>query len=686
MAVYEQQVQQSECGLACLAAILKMLGSKRDLRSLRHSFDASSRGSDLNYLKEVAAKLGFQSRALKLTKKDVKDLKVPAIIHWNFDHFVVLKKIKGKRFHIFDPAIGNRILDYDRFFQSFTGVALELEKSKDFTNKSGGQSKKLKLSSLINLNSNVKAAFLQSFVLFALAEFFILITPLYMKFTLDQGITGMNLKVVFIVSLAFGVFTVANIITEYLKNRSMLRLNLLMGWDLSIRIFSHMIRLPLKWFDKRILADVLSRYDSLEHIKSIIANGGVTAILNGTFMLVLIWILFLASTQMAMITIGGVLLSSLIKLLTLRKTLALSGDVLFSSITEKTRRIETIKGIQSIKSMNSEVKVESEWFNAFAENINAQEKSSVFNAIISSITKGVDGIFLILILYWGVVNFQASVISIGTIFAFLTYRILFITRFNALIDVVIQFLLLSLHTKRISDIALEQTEIDLNIPDSNQIPEGHIELKNISFSYSGYDQRIIENADFKASSGEFVSIIGASGKGKSTVLKIIMGFYPPLAGEILFDGIPGKNLGFHNLRKHIGCVMQNDQIFQGSIAENVSFFAEEIDDDRIRECLRLAEILEDVDQLPMRTNTEVGNAFSAGQTQRILIARALYKDPKILLLDESTSNLNVEIESKILNNIRCLNKTIIMVSHRPNIGDMSDRQYKVVNKKTIEME
>jgi len=475
------------------------------------------------------------------------------------------------------------------------------------------------------------------------------------------------------------IFVLINTINEYMKEKTFLKLNLMIGWDMTIRLFMHMIRLPMKWFDSRVLADILTRFDSLEPIKSLLTNGAITTILNGIFLVFIYLFLNWLSPNLSYIVLAGAVIPACIKVLSLPRTLELSAESLLSGIREKTRKIETIKGIQSIKTMSGEIKMESKWLNSFSDLISTMEKNNSFGIIINTLIKTFENVFLVFIVYFGVTGILDGVLSVGTLFAFISYRMIFLGRFNAVIDILIQIKLLSLHTRRLADLVLEKTDLE-NIPESRTDLSGTIEVKNLFFTYSGYDEAVIHNLNLKVNSGDFIAISGPSGCGKTTFLKILLGLYQPNNSKILFDGVPAKSIGFHNLRNDIGCVLQNDQLFKGSIAENISFFSEEYNPKRLYDCLKIVEFDQDVKKLPMGLNTEVGEYFSAGQKQRLLMARALYKKPKILVLDESTSNLNMDLEQKVIKNIKELNLTVIAVSHRTSIIELSDRKFYFTNK------
>ncbi len=673
---YDLQIQQSECGLACIAAILKHKGSSLSLRDLRSKFNISSRGASLSDLKDISAKVGLITRAMKVDFHELKSLKLPAILHWNFNHYVVLEKVKKNKFYIFDPTVGHREVSRSEFLDCFTGVALEVSGNKSF--EANIEQKSLKLSSFIRFSSDVKKTFLLAFSFFFLTEIFVLLTPIFLRFTIDQSVNNGSLELVFFVCISFGLFAVINSFTDYLKERALIRLNLLFSWDMTIRLFMHLLRLPMKWFDKRTLADILTRFDSLEPIKSLLSSGTITSLLNGVFLIVLTVLLFWLSYHLAIVVIMGTITYSLIKFLTLRKTLNLAADAFLAGINEKTKKIETVKGIQSIKTSSGESNVESEWFNVYSHVISTNEKDVIFSSKVKVINKMIDNIFFVIVIYFGVSLILSNMISVGTLFAFLAYRGMFAGRFNALIDIYIQIKLISIHTNRIADLVLEEKDEDIHI--SNIDIKGSIQIKDLAFTYSNFEDTIFQNVTFEVGAGELVSIIGKSGCGKSTFLKVILGLYNSNYGEIIYDNISLKNIGPQLLRKKIGTVLQSDCLFEGSVADNVSFFSEVIDDEKINKCLELACIKEDVYKLPMGLNSEVKKTFSAGQSQRLLLARALYKDPKILILDEATSNLNEEIENKILNNIRDLNITTLMVSHKPQIAKFSDKVYDFENK------
>ena len=456
------------------------------------------------------------------------------------------------------------------------------------------------------------------------------------------------------------------------------------------RLFHHMMRLPLPWFQRRRLADALSRFESIQPVRTLFANGLVASVIDGLLAIVTMVMMIVFAWKLALVAAAGLLAYVLIRLAAMSVTLQLAGDALMADIAEKGIRIETIRAMQTIKVMGAETQREADWSNRFAETIRTSQKNAFAQLGFSSLQTTADTLSNVVIIYLGASAVIDNTMTVGVLFAFVAYKAQFLSRAQGLFETVVNWRMLDLHSDRIADIAL--TPIEANIDDMGtglQEMHGDVEISNLAFRYSAQEPVVFQGVNLKIKSGEFIAVIGPSGAGKSTLVKVLCGLYPATAGEIRIDGLPLSAWGPRTVRRNLGVVMQDDELIAGSIAENVAFFAEEIDMDFVWTCLTMASIDEEVRAMAMRAETfvgDMGSSLSGGQKQRILLARALYRRPKILILDEATSHLDVGRERVINEAIVAQRSTRIIVAHRPETIAAADRILVLANGQLTELQ
>ncbi|WP_133150127.1 peptidase domain-containing ABC transporter, partial [Vibrio splendidus] len=343
---------------------------------------------------------------------------------------------------------------------------------------------------------------------------------------------------------------------------------------------------------------------------------------------------------------------------------------------EDTIFLESVRGIQTLKLFSQEGHRLNKWLNNYSEVINLGIKKGKLNIAEGVITGLILGLESIVIIYMGALIVIDGELSVGMLLAFIAYKGQFTSSSSAFISKWLSFKMLSVHLERLSDIALESKENYKKKHDNISRSLGHIRVEGIGFKYSSKSNWVFRNISFEVQSGECVAIAGASGCGKSTLMKILLGLLKPTEGKIYLDGIDISQISISSYREQFAAVMQNDTLLSGSVVENITLFSQYYDEDKLKACCQDSCILEEIQALPMQYHTPVGDmgsSFSGGQLQRICLARALYRSPAILCLDESTSHLDVENESVINYNLRNKDMTIILIAHREETIESADR-------------
>ncbi len=669
------QSEVSECGLACLSICSSILGAELDMSTLRRKYHNSQRGVDLNQLIALASTLDMQCRPVRCEPEDLRHLTLPAILHWKLNHFVVLERVSRTRFHIIDPAHGSMTLDRTELSDAFTGVAVEVNTTPSFRPRK--QRSPLNIWSMLRFRGGIGTALIHTLVYSVILQCFVLLSPFFMQLAVDEGILRNDSNFLITLSVGFAFVAIFNSVAEAMRGVTLQRASALMGWDMSRRLFHHMVSLPLTWFHRRRLADALSRMESIDPIRQLVSNGLIGAILDGVLALGIIIFMFIYSPVIALVALCSSFIYVLVKLASLPISMKVGMASLQAGIAERGTRIETLRAMQSIKTMGGEFTRESLWANKYANLVRASLQTAYLQIGIGASRTLLDGLSMVIIIYLGTNAVLKGEFTIGALYAVVAYRQQLSTRLATLVDQCISWRLTELHSDRIADIALHPSEDGFDKdPTRAELIEGQIELRSVYFQYAAQEPPVLKDISLKINVGEFVAITGPSGCGKSTLVKVLTGLYPPSAGEVLFDGTSISAWGARVVRQRIGVVMQDDELLTGSILENISFFADCPDVDYAWHCLEIAAIREDVQRMPMQLETlvgDMGSTLSGGQKQRLLLARALYRQPAVLVLDEATANLDLAREQTIFFSLNALNATRILITHRPDTLRLANR-------------
>jgi ATP-binding cassette subfamily B protein RaxB len=668
------QSEASECGLACIAMVASFHGHRIDLNTLRRRHPVSLNGVTLRGLIQLAGQLRLAGRALRFEPSDLRQLRLPAILHWDMTHFVVLKAVGGGGITIHDPASGERRLSLEEAARHLTGVALELTPTVGFER--ADERARLPLSAFLGHASGLGHPMAQVFALSVALEILLLAAPFYLQITVDEVIARGDLDLLMVLALGFGLLTLITVATSALRSHVILVLQNLMHYQMGARLFHHLIRLPLAWFEKRHVGDVLSRFGSIEPIRNLLAQGLIAAAIDGLMAVATLVMIFIYSPLLAAVVLVALGLYTVLRLALFRMLRQRSEEAIRSKATESSTFIETIRAVQSLKLFNRESEREGQWLNRHAEVVNANLRLGRAGITFRTLNDVVFGIENILVVYIAARLAIANELTVGMIFAFMAYKRHFTGKTVALVEAAIDLRLLGLHLERLSDIALSPAEPghDRALIDGRNLG-GRIELRGVSFRYAETERFVLKDVNLVIEPGRFVTITGPSGGGKTTLVKIMLGLLEPSSGEVLVDGIPLPVLGARAYREQVAAVMQEDQLLSGSIADNICFFDPGFDQDWMMESARLASVHDEIMAMPMAYNSlvgDMGSSLSGGQKQRVLLARALYRRPRILFLDEGTAHLDVERESQINRALRRLDMTRISVAHRPGMTEGAD--------------
>ncbi|GAB59881.1 peptidase domain-containing ABC transporter [Rheinheimera nanhaiensis] len=659
------QSETAECGLACIAMVANHHGHKLDLTTLRNRYSVSLKGANMQQLMLLANQLNMTARALKLDLDDLKKLRTPCILHWEMNHFVVLKKVHRNGITILDPAMGERRLSVAEVDKAFTGVALELTPGIEF--KKIDERAQLGLTAFWSKMQGVVPALIKLFALSLLLQIFALASPYYTQLVVDEVIVSQDQPLLTALALGFSLVMLIQVVVSVLRSWISLHLGIMMSMQMVTNLFRHLLHLPMSFFEKRHMGDITSRFGSLSAVQTLLTNSLVEGILDGIMVVIVFAMMYLYSPQLSLVVVIVVMLYGLIRWAFYWPMRQLTEESIVAGAKEDSVFMETIRGMQSIKLFGQQTQRLNIWQNRHAEAINSGYRLAKWGISASTANQLLFGIEGILIVYLAAHAVMDGSMTVGMLFAFMAYKSQFTGRMSALIGLVVQVKMTKLHLDRLADIALTDKEDEGSASDGREL-SGQLSLSNISFRYANNDPLLFNGLNLEVQAGENVAIIGPSGTGKTSLMKIMLGLLPAESGKVEVDGVDIRHLGLRHYRSQIAAVMQDDQLMSGTLAENISFFDSQMDMQQVIACAQLAGIHQDIAAMQMGYNAlvgDMGSSLSGGQKQRLLLARALYRKPKILFMDEATSHLDVQLEHYVNQAIKQLNMTRIIIAHRP---------------------
>lgn len=669
------QTEAAECGVACLAMIIGYHGQPCEITELRRQLSVSLKGTSLKHLVGMAERLGFAARPLRLELAELRQLSTPCILHWDLHHFVVLAKVTGDAIVIHDPAVGVRRVPISEVSRHFTGVALELTPVGELAPAKAPE--RIRLRSILGRVVGLRRSIGQLLALALAIEVFAVVSPLFMQWVVDHALVGADRDLLLVLALGFGMLLLLRTMVSAMRGWIVIVLGASLKVQGRTNIFSHMIHLPSSYFEARHLGDVVSRFCSQDAILQTLTTDVVEAVLDGLLVVVTLTIMFMFAPSLTVIAIIGALLYGLLRWASYTPLRHASAEAIVWGARRDSHVLETLRGVKTIKLFNGQDSRRIHWMNLLIEATNRQLTTQKLQLLVRTANGLLIGVLAIAVVWLGANLVLEKQMSIGMLLAFIAYKDQFLSRVSNLIDRAVDLSMLRLHAERLADIALTKPEPRGAPADAAEIGRPvAIEVRNLRFRYSETDAWVLDRLSFRIEPGETVAIVGASGCGKTTLLKILTSLLSPTEGELLVDGQSLGSLGATRWRSMIGVVMQDDQLFAGSVADNICFFSDQPDRRRIEECARLAALHDEITAMPMGYNTligDMGTVLSGGQKQRVLIARALYRQPGVLLLDEATSDLDVANEKLVNAAIRATRVTRIIVAHRPETIRSADR-------------
>jgi ATP-binding cassette subfamily B protein RaxB len=667
------QSEAPECGIACVAMIAGFHGFRTDLSAMRMRLSPSMKGVTLQHIAAIAGTMKMSLRGVQAPLQGLGRLRLPAILHWDMNHFVVLTRVDGNRIVVHDPARGKRVLLLSEASRHYTGVAAELTPTSGFAPRD--EREKITAWHLMGSLHGLQGSLMQVILLSLVLEVFAIASPFFVQIVVDRVVVGRDEILLTLLGLGFGLLVVMQVATTAVRGWLGVYLSTTLNMRLLDSLFGQLLRLPLVWFEKRNIGDIVSRFRSLDAIQRTLTLTFLESIIDGVMVLLTVVVMFWYSPLLAAIVLVAAALYGLARWVFYGPQRRALDEQLVHEGRSSTHFIETLRGMMAIKLNLREAARRAAYQNMVVEHVNAGvvvQNLTILHRAANGLIFGLENVAVI---WLGTVLVMQGHFSVGMLFGFLSFKLLFLTRVNNLVDKAIDFKMLDLHAERIADIALAQPE---PAPSSTaHAPDAplHIRAKGLGFAY-GIEGFTFRNVDFSVRPGETVAIVGPSGSGKTTLVKVLVGLLDRTEGEVEANGRDLRDWDRSAYRSQLGVVMQDDQLFVGTLEDNISFFDPQYHPNLIRAAAAVAGIDEEIQAMPMQYNTIVGSlgtALSGGQKQRVLLARALYRKPHIVFLDEAFDQLDLARERDITERLKHWGVGLVIVSHRPETVRNVDR-------------
>jgi ATP-binding cassette subfamily B protein RaxB len=663
-----RQSTATECGLAAVAMVAGYFGASVDLVQLRRRFPVSAQGATLAGITNVCRALSLSTRGVRCGLSEISKLRTPCILHWRLDHFVVLKAARRDHLLVHDPSRGVVKVSFAMAADAFTGIALEVGRARGF--RRARRPAKLKLASLMSCGAEEYRQFAAGLLLALVAETLLLVSPLYLQVTIDQVLVNGDRQLLNTLLAGFSLLLVFQVGAGTMRQLTFQYLSHVTVFDTSARVLHQLLQRSLNWFRSRDLGDVQHRILAMRHVQEFIVHAAPALVIDVLFITLITILMAVYDPLITCLVIAVTIAWCLWRAAILPVNLRLSQDIAAAEATVQTHFLETLRASQTVKMLAGEAVRESEWRGLFADATNARLRAGNLRILDSALRQLLFNGLRLAVIYWLARASLDGRMSIGMVSAFAAYLGMFVTRGGGIVDRIIEYRLLDVPLSRLEDIVFsgapsERQRTRRSLPRERNMARD-IALNNVAFRYSSEERIILRDCTCHIEHGSFVAIAGCSGSGKSTLLRLIAGIETPEAGELRIGGVRLPDMDVSIFRQQTGTVFEDDCLMKGSIAENIALFADDPDPEAIRRAAVAAGIAADIEAMPMNYLTRIGDlgsSLSKGQSQRVLLARALYRQPRLLLLDEATSGLDRDSERRVVDSLRRLKITRIAVTH-----------------------
>lgn len=659
--------------MACLAAITRAHKGGSNLAELRQVFPSAARGTSLGQLIELAQAQGMNARPVQLDINELGQLKLPAILHWDLCHYVVLISTRAGKYQIMNPASGRSTIERSALARHFTGVALELQPTPDLVAPS--PQLKLDLLGLLRNTRGLAGAMTHTLLIACCLQVLTLLGPVVTQWILDRALPSGDQALLQVIVIGSGLLGILTLAFQAARGWILARISAQVRVAWSGALARHLFRLPMTFFQRRSLGGTLSRFDSMRPVQELLTETSPEVVLDGVLAGTTLLIMGLYAPGLALLCAATWVLYASIRYAMFPAQLEYSTQVLVQGARERSCLLETLRNVATWKQRAAAGQRSAAYLNALSRETNAHVRMRLFGIKAGLVRQALGSTEKVLVLWLGASAVIAGELSVGMLVAFLAYKIQFSTRVANLVDRTFELRSLGLHRERIAEISAHPVEAVDREPAEAGDGAFHVALSNVSYRHSPSERWLFRDLNLEISRGQWVALHAPSGIGKTTLTGILGGLLEPSEGQLLCNGRDARNW-LESYRRSIGAVLQEDGLLSGTLAENICFFDSRPDRPRIEQVARIADIHRDIVTWPLGYYTRIGeldHSLSGGQVQRLLIARALYHRPRLLLLDEAFSQLDVPSEKRICESLKATGITCLVVTHRQSSLAFADR-------------
>lgn len=657
------QLNATECGAACLAMVLGYHGRPTRVAEVRDATGVGRDGLNAGTIIATATGYGLRMKAFSLQPADLARVPMPAIIHWDFEHFVVVERWSPKRVTIVDPATGRRTVDADEFSNRFTGVVLACEPTDTF-DRDAERTVPQWFSYLSAMLAQAPGVLVQVLVASLVLQVLGLAVPVLTQIVVDDVLGAELADLMPIVAAGLAIVVASHLLTTWLRSTLLLSLQARVDQHLMHGFFSHLLTLPYRFFEQRTTGDLMMRLGSNAQVREILTSQTLSVVIDGSLVTVCLAFLLVKEPVFGGVVLGIAAVQVTLLLASRHAMHELAQRDLIAQSTSQSYLVEALHGIATLKASGAEERTLQHWSGLFADELTASVRRGHLAAAIDTVLSVLRVLAPLALLWIGAQQVLDDRMTLGTMLALQALATSTLAPLASLVANGQRLQLVGAHLERLSDVLDAEPE-----PTTGEEIEisGRIELDRVGFSYDEHAQAVLNDISVTIEPGQKVALVGRTGSGKSTLAKLLLGLYEPTEGEVRYDGIPLEALDRHSLRRQLGVVMQEPVIFSGTIRQNIAFNDPDMSPEDVATAAAMAGIHDEIAAMPMGYETwlaEGGVGLSGGQRQRLALARAIAHRPTVLLLDEATSNLDVATEATIEQNLRHLAATRIVIAHR----------------------
>lgn len=657
----------ADCGAACVAMVLGYHGRHTSVGEVTDRLEVGRDGASARGLARVARTFGLLAKGYSVEPEHLRHLPLPVIAHWEFNHFVVVERWSRRGVEVVDPVTGRRRLTREEFDRALTGVVIAFEPGPNLERRRRSNPGRLRYLRTLLGGSGVTRALGQVLAATLVLQLLGLAVPLVTKLVVDRVLPAGAEGVLGLLALAVGVWLGAQAVTAFLRTALLLFLQARLDSRMMVGFLDHLLSLPYPFFQSRGVGDLALRLASNSIIRELLTGQAVSVVLDAGFAVVYLAVLFAVSPAFAALALGLAVTQGLVVAATTRPMHDLMQRELAADASQHSFLVDSLKGITTVKAAGAEDRTLDHWTNLFFAHLNVVLRRGRFAALVDTATSVLRTGAPLLLIWFGALQVLRGELTLGTMLALVALAGTFLAPLASLVGTARQLQTVGARLDRITEVLDTAPEQRPERVRPAPALAGAIEVRSVSFRYHGDGDWVLRDVSFAAEPGMKVALVGRTGSGKSTLAALLLGFYRPQEGAVLYDDVPLETLDYRTLRSQVGAVLQDSYLFGGTIRSNIAFGNPDCSFERVVESARFAAIDRDVEAMPMGYETVVpegGGALSGGERQRVALARAVALRPPVLVLDEATSHLDSATEAEIDANLSELAATRVVIAHR----------------------